>query len=274
MPEVSVPGSINYLQSMPVRPAFYAHDYARDNLALDTRRVSIRDARTAAQAPTLGREGFAIVPHRTAVKNFEDANEIRDSYLPEIEKLLLEVTGARRVIMTPGAVARYGERSKRYRSSFNSRPARFTHVDYTERSAPQLMKGLIAKVAPGFTPRGRYAGYNIWRVLSEPPQDVPLAICDARSVDSGDLVSGDAIFDAPGAPEWSFEAYLVRYNAAHRWSYFSNMTRDEALIFKAIDSDPGQPLRVPHCAFDDPTCPEGVAPRASIEARGYAFFDD
>jgi hypothetical protein len=111
-------------------------------------------------------------------------------------------------------------------------------------------------------------------VLSEPPQDVPLGICDARSVDAGDLVCGDAIFDAPGAPEWSFEAYLVRYNAAHRWSYFSNMTRDEALIFKAIDSDPGEPLRVPHCAFDDPTCPPGVAPRASVEARGYAFFDD
>lgn len=274
MPQASVPGSINYLKAMSVRPAFYARDFSRDNLVLDARTVDVRDARAAQNAPSLAREGFMLAGHPTAVSNFDDSKQIQETYLREAQQLLLDVTGAKRVVMTPGAVARYGEKSTRYRTSFNSRPARFTHVDYTERSAPVLMKSLLEKVTPGYVPRGRYAGYNVWRVLSDPPQDVPLAVCEARSVEPGDLVRGDAIFDAPGAAEWSFEAYLVKYSPAHRWSYFSNMRRDEALVFKAFDTDASQPLRVPHCAFDDPTCPPDVPPRASIEVRGYAFFED
>ena len=52
------------------------------------------------------------------------------------------------------------------------------------------------------------------------------------------------------------------------------MKRDEALVFKTNDSDPGEPHCVPHSAFDDPTCPDGVAPRASIEMRGTAYWLD
>ena len=28
---------------------------------------------------------------------------------------------------------------------------------------------------------GRYVGFNIWRVLTPPPQDLPLAVCAANS---------------------------------------------------------------------------------------------
>jgi hypothetical protein len=68
------------------------------------------------------------------------------------------------------------------------------------------------------------------------------------------------------------EGLVVRYNPRHRWSYFSNMTREEALVFKTNDSDPRQPHHVPHTAFNDPTCPGGVAPRASIEMRAIAYW--
>jgi hypothetical protein len=85
-------------------------------------------------------------------------------------------------------------------------------------------------------------------------------------------MEADAIFDVPGKPEWSFEGLVVRYNPRHRWSYFSNMTREEALVFKTNDSDPGQPHNVPHTAFNDPTCPAGVTPRASIEMRAIAYW--
>ncbi len=113
-------------------------------------------------------------------------------------------------MMFPGGVLRFGERSKDYRTTFNSRPARFTHVDYTRMSAPNLLRSRLAAAGIHDLPRGRFAGYNIWRVLTPHPQDVPLGVCDARSVASGDLVPGDAVFDAPGAAEFSFEAYLVR----------------------------------------------------------------
>jgi hypothetical protein len=267
-----VQGRINYLGEMKVRPRFYAVDYSRDNLVIDGQPMPIRDAREAAVPPSLEREGFTLVPHRSAVAEFRDMDIVRQTYLPEIEQLMLKLTGAERILMTPGAVLRFGERSKEYGSRVNTRPARFTHVDYTPQSAPGLFQPLLDAAGVKLRPGQRYAGYNIWRVLSEPPQDVPLAVCDAQSLAPGDLVTGDAVFDAPGQPEWGFEAFLVRHNPAHRWSYFSNMTRDEALVFKAFDTDPSRPVRVPHVAFDDPACPPGAVPRASVEVRCFALF--
>lgn len=123
----------------------------------------------------------------------------------------------------------------------------------------------------GLSPR-RSAHYNIWRVITPPPQDVPLAVCDARTLAPEDLVLADAVFDAPDKPEWSFEGLLVHYSARHRWSYFSAMHRDEALVFKTHDSDLSQPHHVPHSAFDDPSCPAGAVPRGSIEMRAIAYW--
>jgi hypothetical protein len=270
----SVLGSINYLNPMPVRPAFHAHDFSRDNLVLDAREVEIRNGRAASKTPALADDGFALARNSSIVLDYRDTAEIQRAYLPQMERLLLDLTGAKRVMMFPGGVLRFGERSKDYRTSFNSRPARFAHVDYTQKSAPNLLRNRLIAAGIQDLPRGRFAGYNLWRVLTQPPQDVPLAVCDARSVASDDLVPGDAVFDAPGAPEFSFEAYLVRHNAQHRWSYFPDMQPDEVLVFKAYDTDPAEPQCVPHCAFSDSTCLPDVPPRASIEVRGFAFFDD
>ncbi len=121
-------------------------------------------------------------------------------------------------------------------------------------------------------PVRRCVQFNVWRVLSAPPQDVPLAVCDARTLTTADLMEADAVFDVPGKPEWSFEALIVRYSPAHRWCYFSNMQREEVLVFKTHDSEAGRPHHVPHSAFDDPSCPPGVPPRASIEMRAIAYW--
>ncbi len=80
------------------------------------------------------------------------------------------------------------------------------------------------------------------------------------------------MMDIPGRPESSYVGLVIRYNPRHRWSYFSHMNRDEVLVFKTHDSDAGQPSHVPHAAFNDPTCPSGPAPRASIEMRGIAYW--
>lgn len=265
-------GRINYLGDMAERPRFYAVDYSRDNLVIRGESLPIRDARLADPPPSLDREGFTLVPHRSALAEFRDMDAVQRAYLPEIEQLMLKLTGAERVLMTPGAVLRFGERSKEYGSRVNTRPARFVHVDYTPQSAPGLLRPLLEAAGVELRPGQRYAGYNIWRALSEPPQDVPLAVCDARSIAPDDLVTGDAVFDAPNQPEWGFEAFLVRCNPSHRWSYFSNMNRNEALVFKAYDTDSSRPVRVPHVAFDDPGCPPDVPPRASVEVRCFALF--
>jgi hypothetical protein len=52
------------------------------------------------------------------------------------------------------------------------------------------------------------------------------------------------------------------------------MCRDEVLVFKTNDSDPAHPHHVPHTAFNDPTCPPGVTPRASLEMRVICYWFD
>jgi hypothetical protein len=46
-----------------------------------------------------------------------------------------------------------------------------------------------------------------------PPQDVPLALCDARTL-ADDLIEADAVFDEEGKPEWSFEGLVVGQRAS------------------------------------------------------------
>ncbi len=264
-------GIINYIGEMSERPRYYAVDYARDNLQIDARPMRIEDLR--GDNASLDEEGFALWEHKSAIKNFRDDDEVRRIYSGEIEKLILEVTGASKVLISPGGVLRFGEKSPEYGTRVNTRPARFAHVDYTPNSAPNLLRAQLE--ASGFKPRPgqRCEGFNIWRVISEPPQDVPLALCDLRTVAPSDYVAADAVFDAPGRPEFSFEGYVVKYNGKHRWCFFTDMTRAEVLIFRNYSSDSAHPTPVPHVAFDDLRVGPGVAPRASIETRAFAFFD-
>ncbi len=265
----SVAGRINYVGPMTEKPRYHANDSSRDVLVLEAHDVAVADARGAREAPSLEREGFVLLPHRSAVEDFRDP-ESAPAHRLEIERLIQHVSGADRVVVASPGVLRFGERSPESGRLNNSKPARFVHVDvsdptaraFAERSRPRDVE----------RPLRRFAHYNVWRVLTPPPQDVPLAVCDARSVEAADLVPADAVFDHAGQPEWSFEGLVVRANPRHRWVHFSNMTPYEALVFKTHDSDPSQPSHVPHSAFDDAGCPSGVPPRMSIEMRGIAYW--
>ncbi len=65
----------------------------------------------------------------------------------------------------------------------------------------------------------------------------------------------------------------MAYNPGHRWFYFPEMRRNEALVFKCYDSATDSRARfTAHTAFNDPTSPPDAAPRESIETRTLAFF--
>jgi len=244
---------LNYIGPMSERPRYHADDRSRDVLALDTRDVQIEDARSRAKAPSLEEEGFALIPHRSAVRDFNNSAEIDRLYGLEIERLLLDLTGADEVVLCAQPVRRTAETSRLSISGklYNARPADFVHVDISNATAAAMAERRRSK---------RFAHYNLWRVFSPPPQNMPLAVCDLRTVSPSDLVEADAIMDIPGKKESSYVGLVVRYNPRHRWSYFSNMNRDELLVFKS---------EVPHAAFKNTPCP----PRASIEMRAIAYWN-
>ncbi len=268
-----VTATINYTGPMAEMPRYHAHDHSRDVHVLDPRKVTIENARGRTDAPSLDREGFTLVRHPSRVTSFLDEEQLKQVYTPEVERLICEVTGACAAAVVAAPFVRFAERSPLSGQLNNSMPARFVHIDYGDARARGIAEQFFA-AARGKLPRlRRFAHYNVWRVLSQPPQDVPLAVCNARTVADADLVPACAVFDFPGVPQRTAESLVVRYNPEHRWCYFRDMRPDEALIFVTKESDPERAHQVPHTAFDDPTCPPGAVPRSSIEIRVVAYFD-
>jgi hypothetical protein len=116
--------------------------------------------------------------------------------------------------------------------------------------------------------KNRFAEINVWRPITGPVQQWPLALCDSRTIAPEDLVATEQRYrDRNG------EIYSITYNPAHRWSYFPQMRRDEAVMIKGYDSAAdGRARFTAHTAFADPTSPPDAPARESIEVRALVFF--
>ena len=270
-----VQSEISYLGACTGKPIFYGRQRELNNLPLQPWAVTVEDVRPLQDHVSLDREGFALVCHTSTVVDFFDPIEVREIYMREMEQLLMDITGASKVAASAGGVLRRSERSPEFGKGGSTTPARFAHCDYNASHGGSRF--WIEKMLPPDEAkarlRGRFAIYNLWRALSDPPQDAPLAVCDARTVAPEDVVCSDCVIDPPGAPELRFENSVFRHNPRHRWCYFPDMTADEVLVFKGFDSDPGRASGVPHAAFTDPSCGDDAPPRASIDVRAFAFFD-
>src|SRR5207244_11516556 len=114
----------------------------------------------------------------------------------------------------------------------------------------------------------RFAIIQAWRAINQPIRSNPLALADARSVATEDLLIAERRY-----PHRIGQTYRLKYNPGHRWFYFPEMKRDEALVFKVFDSETdGRARFTPHTSFVDPATPPGSSPRQSIEARTMAVF--
>ncbi len=259
---------LNFIGDMDVRPRYHANDASKDVLNLDPQDVEVHDCR-GSDEPSLDTCGFRLYEHHSKVADFLDPENVAAVYPAEMSEFLKQVTGADAAIISAPGLLRFGERSDSYDSRDNSRPARFVHIDISDTTAAQFAE----RSAPVPMDRiERWAHYNVWRVVTPPPQDVPLTVCDARTVGQDDLIAADAIFDVTDGPEWSFEGLVIRHNPQQRWCYYRDMNPDEVLVFRTNDSRPSHRPAVPHSAFDNPIDTTDVAPRVSIEARGICYW--
>jgi hypothetical protein len=271
---------VNYIRNRPTAPGDVLEFVTEDEMlstmrTVPGRPVSIADARPL--TTDLDREGFVLVPHVSAVTDFDAIQEdpaVDQLYIDEMTELLVQVTGASMALMLGGGKKRYGESAtEKLAPLANAKPARYPHADNTDVSAVDLVD-LIVQFVDGLdaTEYPRYALYNMWRAVTPPPQDFPLAVCDARTIAPGDEVTVTAVTRERGRGDIRHDTTGYVYNPAHRWHYYRDMTPAEVVVFKAHDTDTGRAGRVPHTAFTDPTCPPGTPTRASVEMRGLAFF--
>lgn len=265
-----VTAEINYLAPTSGKPRTYAFDPPPGELKTtalpEPHDVSIFDARLIAGNISLDREGFALVRHPTVVKNFYDNKEITNVYYPAAEAFLRATLKADRVVIFDHTVRKRVEGAPDARGAVPRQPATRVHVDQTVVSGANRVREHLPDEADELL-RGRVQVINLWRPIRGPLRDAPLAMFDGQTVASDDLVASDLVY-----PNRSGETYSVKYNPAHRWFYFPEMTPDEALLLKCYDSaTDGRTRFGPHTAFVDPTTPADAPPRESIELRTLVF---
>ena len=270
-PTATVEASLNYLAPGIERPFVYAYDpppgQPQRNETYEAHRVTIRDARPVSRRLSLDREGFELRKHVSHVVDFWDDAEIQRVYYPEVEALLRAVTGAAKIVIFDHTLRNtaHGKNGQRIREAGNS-----VHNDYTDASAVKRVRDLLPADEAEARLRKRFVEINVWRPIAEPVLSWPLALADATSVDDGDLVVQERRY-----PDRVGETYRVHFNPRHRWFYFPQMRRDEALLIKCFDSATDGRARLSiHSAFDDPTAGPDAPPRQSIEIRAFVFFEE
>jgi hypothetical protein len=250
----------------PVNETFGPNNIHRREVGLQEQRaVEIRNGRPQAPEFSLDVHGFAFREHRTAMRDFFDAEELKRVYYPEIERLVRELSGAVRVVPFDHTL-RSGDEGER-EARLVREPVLSVHNDFTDWSGPQRVRDILPDEADRLL-AGRFAIIQVWRAINRPIQTNPLAIADARSLASGDLIATERRY-----PNRVGETYRISFNAAHRWFYFPEMRRDEALVFKVFDSArDGRARFTAHTSFNDPNTAPDAPARQSIEMRTLAFF--
>ena len=258
----------------PQRPAPGARpDFTK--LPLSGKSVIIADMRYRANdspAFSLSREGFTLVTAPTTVLDFYDREEVSRSYIREAAELVRRLTGCVATAMLNQPVVRVSGRGGE-RPAGTTFTGDFAHADFSATAAEYMLRRNLPPDEVSERLKHRYAVYNIWRAFSGPPQDMPLALCDTRTVAPEDKQYCEITMKSASGETMTWENITYLHNDEHRWWYCADMTRDEAYVFRSFDSDPFHAEQVPHSAFADPSCPDSAPPRASIEIRMFAFYD-
>ena len=286
----SVDAEINYLLPGPdINRRFVSAGVEGNTGAYRPFPVKVRDGRTIRRHLKLDVHGFELFDSTSAVKDFYDKDEVDRIYEAEVSREVARLTGASFVATGGWMIRNSGDLSKFKRaegpythSGGVQPPAGEAHIDTEPSRADRQAKAMYERVRPGGPGYKRFIYTSFWRTFSEPPQECPLAVCDHRTVGDDEGVpnvmyvvdkipEGEAMF-APMPDDKQMAAAIFRHSPAHRWWYFSNMTRDEAILLKFHDSDHSVAWRTPHTAFWDPSFPDRQI-RASIECRSVAFFE-
>jgi len=276
-PVAEVKASIDYLvPTSRINRRFWAPGEEYNTGIYAPHEVTIRNARLTGPF-TLDEHGFCLATHASQITDWESQYPGDSAYAAEMAEVVRGLTGADLVVPMSGQVRSSGLTSTRVQP-----PAAEAHVDFTTRSSHKVAERMYRQARPDGAGYGRFLCFSLWRVLSPPPQDMPLALCEAGSVrddegtantkiDVDAIPTGDALFAPIAGEEDMIAATIFHHSPDHRWWYFPDMGLDEVILIKFHDSDHARAWRCPHTAFHDTSRPDAVE-RRSMEFRGVAFW--
>ena len=235
------------------------------------RAVSIGDARGLDLG--LDTSGFVLARHESAVRDFHDAAQVRDTYYREVGDAVRTMTGADAVFVYSHTVRTEDT------SDFNVAYARFVHCDYSLGRAAERRENALAKHKADLDParHWEFAWFNTWQPIEREVRRNPLAVIDARTLDLGDVI--DYYYTGyqgrPGPETGSMEggapSSMPIFRPEHRFYYFSRMRTDEMMVIKQLDTRPDRARGCPHTSFDI-EAPADAPGRRSIEVRMACAF--
>ncbi|KAF8908196.1 hypothetical protein CPB84DRAFT_1834692 [Gymnopilus junonius] len=218
---------------------------------------------------SLDTTGFQYYKHPANHTTFANDEEIIREYYPESIELIKKLTGASRVELFDHTVRR--RRPDQVGDTPDTRqPVAQVHVDQTTKSAvARVHRHLPAEDVPKLL-ANRFQIINLWRPISHPAFDWPLALCDHRSVGPNDVFPMALVY-----PDREGETLGVKHSPGHKWKFLSGMTPDELVLIKCFDTiqDGSVAIFTPHTGFQDPNTPAGTPLRESIELRALVFYD-
>ena len=263
---------MNFAGDIKGRARVDVPDWSRTNLVLEKFDVPIFDGRAERDTLSFDREGFRLLDHESPINADSDLAVEAEAYLASVGALLKQASGADLVVAQgTGLLKRHAERAN-VKGAIG--PSRWAHMDYTTYSAHKWVEWIEGW--QGLELRGypRFAVFQTWRCVSPGPQDNTLALCDASTIKTETQIVFDACVRQPyETPGNQFESQLCPYDPGQRWLYFPDLTADELIVFKSFDSAPGWNAQPLHNSADIPGLPADLAPRVSIEARFFAFWD-
>jgi hypothetical protein len=240
-------------------------------------------AEAASEAAFFDEHGFVLLPHATAVRDWDvdpasaESSDVVRYYYPEIEQLVSER-------LYPGKrveVRQWSPPLRRGRETPTPQYANGVHSDYG--LTPEDFEVSVEAYSDRRAAEGWRRSFDrdeveaflmidFWRPtnMDGPLLHMPLALCDPASIDIADLVPTAMTGIAPNGRPTHHVA--LRHNARQRWYYYPCMRLDEVLAFKLFEcrkDDPGPSCfrSVLHTAFADPDAPADAQERQSCEHR-------
>ncbi|WP_157440703.1 CmcJ/NvfI family oxidoreductase [Actinokineospora inagensis] len=206
--------------------------------------------------------GFQRVPHRTAVTDFRDPAAVTRTYFPEVAALVGELTGADHAIVTHHFI-RWG-----HPADFDAGYAGFLHGDKPLTDPVGYSWDRVDELDLRLDPADdwEFAWYNTWQPVDHPATRNPLALIDARTVAAADYHPYS--YDGGATPNLET---VPLHNPAHRFHYFPDLTPDELIVFKQLETRPARTPTCLHSAIDTPAPPDTPL-RRSIEVRWMCAF--
>jgi hypothetical protein len=270
----TVDAEIAFLADTPRRPVFHDYPSPDDFLPLEQHLVTITALHGKQRTLSLAHHGITTIQDQTIDPQAASSKD-RTAYLRQLEEIVRKAVGATRVTALGNGVVRRSERAPRHRADGTTVLGRFAHSDFTRSAAGSSLwvEQMLSSQGADQHSSSRFAIYNVWQSLTEPPQDTPLAFCDPATVAPGDFAGCDQVLENPEQGTIRYELNILRYRPAQHWFYFPDLRRDELLIFTGYDSDSAQPQGIAHAAFTDPSCPAEAPARESFDERLIAFFD-